>query len=97
MNMNQHETTYVGQRLFNYVTPFMKLKTLITLVALAFQLSARAQNIVLDTSHLQIQARAYVLEKYKGVDAIYLQGGAITAKNVSFLNGTIEYDIFLKE
>lgn len=97
MNMNQHEITYAGQRLFNYVTPFMKLKTLITLVALAFQLSARAQNIVLDTSHLQIQARAYVLEKYKGVDAIYLQGGAITAKNVSFLNGTIEYDIFLKE
>ncbi|MEM9297049.1 MAG: hypothetical protein AAGA64_01570 [Bacteroidota bacterium] len=75
----------------------MKLKTLITLAALALQLSARAQNIVLDTSHLQIQARAYVLEKHKGVDAIYLQGGAITVKNVSFLNGTIEYDIFLKE
>ncbi|MEM1408383.1 MAG: hypothetical protein AAGG59_16490, partial [Bacteroidota bacterium] len=75
----------------------MKRKTLITLTALVLQLSARAQNIVLDTSHLQIQARAYVLEKHKGVDAIYLQGGAITAKNVSFLNGTIEYDIFLKE
>ena len=33
---------------------------------------------------------------YKGKDAIYIQG-AITLKDQTFLNGTIEFDVFLKE
>ena len=55
-----------------------------------------AQEVIpLDTVHWDIQARAYVLEPYQGKDAIYLHRGSITLKDVSFLNGTIEYDIYL--
>ena len=57
-----------------------------------------AQNIVpLDTTNWNINARSYVLENYKGKDAIYLQGGGITLKDTEFLNGIIEFDIYLKE
>lgn len=53
-------------------------------------------NIPLDTAHWDISARAHLFEKFKGKDAIYIQG-AITLKNETFLNGTIEFDVFLKE
>ena len=54
-----------------------------------------AQNIVpLDTTNWNINARSYVLENYKGKDAIYLQGGGITLKDTEFLNGIIEFDIY---
>lgn len=55
------------------------------------------ETIPLDTLHWDINARAYVLEPFKGKNAIYLQRGAINLKNESFLNGTIEYDIYIKE
>ena len=34
---------------------------------------------------------------YKGQEAVYLKNGSISPKNLKFLNGTIEYDIYLKE
>lgn len=60
--------------------------------------SSIAQNIIpLDTVHWEIDAQSYIIEPYKGQMAIYLQRGAIELKNTKFLNGTIEYDIFLKD
>lgn len=56
-----------------------------------------AQFIPLDTTRWEIQARSYVLENYMGSKAIYLQAGAMSLKDAEFLNGTIEYDILLKE
>lgn len=57
-----------------------------------------AQNpIPLDTLHWDINTRAYVIEKYQGKDAIYMQGGNIRLKNETFLNGTIEFDVYLKQ
>lgn len=56
-----------------------------------------AQVIPLDTAHWNIQARAYIIENYRGAQAIYMQAGAMTLKDVEFLNGTIEFDLFLKE
>jgi len=68
-----------------------------TLVTLSY-LSVNAQNqIPLDTLHWKINARSYVLEQYKGKEAIYIQGGGITLKDETFLNGTIEFDVFLKQ
>ena len=56
-----------------------------------------AQNqIPLDTVHWDINSKAYVLEEYGGNDAIYIQGGGITLKDEKFLNGTIEFEVFLK-
>ncbi len=57
-----------------------------------------AQQIIpLDTAHWDIQAKAYLVEHHQGKNAIYLQNGAILLKEANFLNGTIEFDIFLKE
>ncbi|MEM9648418.1 MAG: hypothetical protein AAF969_08050 [Bacteroidota bacterium] len=55
------------------------------------------KNIPLDTVRWDIQARGYILEPYKGSDAIYLHSGSMTLKDANFLNGTIEYDIYLKK
>ncbi|MEM9544572.1 MAG: hypothetical protein AAGA77_01295 [Bacteroidota bacterium] len=57
-----------------------------------------AQEIIpFDTTHWKIDENAtYVLEKYEGKNAIYMKGGRITAKTIEFENGTIEYDVYLK-
>ena len=73
-------------------------KTTYFLAFLCLSYFCNAQEIIpLDTLNWDIQARSYVLETYKGQQAIYLQGGSITLKNGTFFNGTIEYDIQLKE
>ncbi|GAB5399446.1 MAG: hypothetical protein Aureis2KO_10310 [Aureisphaera sp.] len=57
-----------------------------------------SQNIIpIDTINWKIESKAHIIEDYKGKKAIYLQDGAMTLKNTKFLNGTIEFDIFLKE
>ena len=58
-----------------------------------------AQNIIpLDTTNWEIsQQSSYIIENFKGKNAIYLKGGTITHKDISFKNGTIEFDLFLKE
>lgn len=57
-----------------------------------------AQDMIpMDTATWQINAKSYVLEKYKGKDAIYLQGGTAVLKDKKFKNGTIEFDIYLTE
>jgi hypothetical protein len=74
-----------------------KLLTVLIFFTLSLS-SVSAQNIIpLDTVNWNINARSYVLENYKGKDAIYMQAGGITLKNTEFLNGTIEFDIYLKE
>lgn len=75
----------------------MKKLIIITTLVLGLQEASLAQLIPIDTTHWRIAGQAYVLESFRGQDAIYLQGGSITLKNQEFLNGTIEYDIFLKE
>jgi len=79
----------------------MKLKVLSIVSLLVFGLTSingNAQNTIpLDTVHWQINARSYVFEQFKGQDAVYIQAGAMRLKNRTFLNGTIEFDIYLKE
>lgn len=59
-------------------------------------INSMAQEIIpLDTSHWKIKG-SYIFENYKGKRAIYNQGGSITLKDTKFLNGTIEFDLFLK-
>lgn len=57
-----------------------------------------SQNIVpLDTTNWEISNQAsYVVENYKGKNAIYLKGGRISYKGANFKNGTIEFDLYLK-
>ncbi|MEQ6122994.1 hypothetical protein AAON49_02190 [Pseudotenacibaculum sp. MALMAid0570] len=69
-----------------------------TLLILFAILSLKAQNnIPIDTTNWQIQAQSYILENFKGKQSIYLQGGFISLKKTKFLNGTIEFDVYLKE
>lgn len=51
----------------------------------------------MDTLHWKIDAQSYVLETFKGQPSVYLQGGSMTLKDTLFLNGTIEYDVYLRE
>ena len=56
-----------------------------------------SQNIPIDTAHWQVNANEHLFEKFEGQDAIYIQGGTIALKDTEFLNGTIEFDVYLKK
>lgn len=76
------------------------MKKLLSYIFLIFYASfyANAQtHIPLDTSHWDINAQSYVIENYKGKDAIYIQRGIAMLKDTTFKNGTIEFDIYLTE
>lgn len=75
------------------------MKTLrILIITLLFASVGFAQNsIPLDTLHWKINAKAHIFENYKGKETIYVQGGSIRLKDMKFLNGTIEFFIYLKE
>lgn len=75
----------------------MKQRINLSILMLTLVCSIHAQYTPIDTSTWDIRARAYVIENYKGTDAIYLQAGMMILKDVEFLNGSIEFDIFLKE
>lgn len=75
----------------------IRLSTFLVLVLLIAQKTNAQEIIPFDTAHWKINANSYVLENYKGKDAIYLQGGSASLKNTKFLNGTIEFDIYLTE
>ncbi len=76
----------------------MKTRINLTATLLLLTLAVLAQDIIpIDTNHWDIRARAYVLEKHLGEDAIYLQAGSMTLKDKVFKNGTIEFDIHLKK
>ncbi|MEO7984310.1 MAG: hypothetical protein ABI688_09530 [Bacteroidota bacterium] len=42
-----------------------------------------------------IQAQGQLLEGYKGQNSLYLQGGTACLKDANFLNGSIEFDVYL--
>ncbi len=76
----------------------MKKQLIHTVIALfCIQLSVAQDIIAIDTTNFEINAQSYVIEQYKGQNAIYIQGGTLSPKNMSFLNGTIEFDIYLKK
>ncbi len=73
------------------------LFTVVLLILLNASGSTAQDFIPLDTAHWDINATSYVLEHYKGKDAIYIQRGSAKLKGDKFLNGTIEFDIYLTE
>lgn len=76
----------------------MKTQIKLFVLGLWISLGTSAQQVIpMDTNALAINARAYIFEHFKGADAIYMQAGAFSLKDIEFLNGTIEFDVFLKE
>ena len=74
------------------------MKTSISLLLLFITVNCLSQNsIPLDTTYWNIRANAYVIENYQDKDAIYIQQGMATLKDTKFINGTIEFDIYLTE
>ncbi|MFD1163292.1 hypothetical protein [Hwangdonia seohaensis] len=74
------------------------MKKLIMLFSFFVIASSFSQNIIpLDTVHWNIKAQSYVVETYKGKKSIYVQRGSIILKDAQFINGTIEFDVYLKE
>ncbi len=57
----------------------------------------QGEIVPLDTTFWDISAQAHVFERYEGKDAIYIQEGFATLKETKFLNGTIEFDVYLTE
>ena len=56
----------------------------------------QADNVIpFNEESWEFKAKAFVLENYRGKDAIYIQQGAALLKDTQFLNGTIEFDVFL--
>lgn len=53
------------------------------------------QSIPFDDKRWHIQSRGHVIEFFQGYQSIYLQGGEAELKNEKFLNGIIEFDIWL--
>ncbi|MCL6265911.1 hypothetical protein [Flagellimonas myxillae] len=54
-------------------------------------------TVPMDTVNLKMNTSSYLFENFKGQETVYFKGGTIGVKDVSFLNGTIEYDIYLTE
>jgi hypothetical protein len=75
----------------------MKKTLFKTALVLMIATSTYAQNIPIDTTNWSITAQSYVIEPYQGKQAVYLQGGIMTLKETEFFNGTIEFDLYLKE
>lgn len=70
---------------------------LIAFMILIAQLCIAQEIIPLDTTNWEFsEGSSYILEKYKGKNALYIKGGNITARNILFENGTIEFDVYLK-
>lgn len=75
----------------------MKKQILILALLSSLSLKTIGQEIIpLDTAHWEISG-AYIFENFKGKQAIYNQGGSLTLKDTNFLNGTIEFDLYLKD
>ena len=75
------------------------MKKTITILLLSFiVITLNAQKTIpLDTTNWNIQAKSYEFVKYKGKDAIHIDQGVLVLKDKKFLNGTIEFDMFLPE
>ncbi len=74
----------------------MKRSLLFIMIGMLTYAKGYSQNhIPLDTIHWEINAQSYVIENYKGKDAIYIQRGMAFLKDTKFLNGTIEFDVYL--
>ncbi len=56
-----------------------------------------AEVIPFSAENWDIKAKAHVIENYQGEDAIYIQDGLAILKDTQFLNGTIEFDVYLTE
>jgi len=75
----------------------MKKQLLILLTLLAVTTGLTAQDVIpFDTTNWDIAARSFVLEEHAGEQSIYIQGGLAILKDTEFLNGTIEFDVFLR-
>jgi len=75
----------------------MKTILLYFLLIFCIQLTTSQNNIPLNDTNWNIQAQSYELKRYKGKDAIYIDRGSLLLKDTKFLNGTIEFDMYLKE
>lgn len=71
--------------------------TILLIIGAFISINGISQDIIpFDTSHWDFNGK-YLIEEYNGKQAVYNQAGSIKLKNQKFLNGTIEFDLFLKE
>lgn len=64
-------------------------------ILFSWNLVSAQQTIPFDDKRWHIQSRGHVIEPYQGYQSIYLQGGEAELRSERFLNGTIEFDVWL--
>jgi hypothetical protein len=63
-----------------------------------FGYTVNAQIVPFDSDRWTIESESHVIVGYEGVEnALFLNNGVATLKDVQFVNGTIEFDIYLAE
>ncbi len=75
----------------------MKLLTISAIVVLSsFLTTSHAQKVIpFDEKQWVFEGQAHLLEGFQGYNSLYLQGGKAILKDSKFLNGVIEFDIWL--
>ena len=87
----------IAVALLDKILYHMKKIIVLLLLHTCFLTAIYNQEIIpIDTSRWEISGD-YIIEPYKGRNSIYIKGGSMKLKDLSFLNGCIEFDLFLKE
>lgn len=75
----------------------MNIKYLILAIALISLNGLYAQTIPFDTVNWTFEGNGVIPEYFEGQKSLYLKSSAAVLENAEFLNGIIEFDIYLKD
>jgi hypothetical protein len=75
----------------------LKKLVILLIVSLGCTLSANANNIAINSDNFTIEGQKANFTFYKGKESLLLNGASATVKDISFINGIIEYDVAFTE
>ena len=68
----------------------------LSLLCILAPITAAQVSVPMTADRWEIHARNPKFDKYEGVDSIYGEGGEATLKGVDFIDGSVEFDIFMQ-
>jgi len=74
---------------------FTKAVISILVVSIGYVSPANANNIALNSDNFSVEGKKAEFTNYKGKTSLLLNGASATINDISFINGTIEYDVFV--
>jgi hypothetical protein len=70
---------------------------LVVFIGYALPVNANTSNIILNTDNFTVEVKGAKFVSYKGETSLLLNDASATLNDISFLNGTIEYDVAFSE